>query len=71
MKIMRVNYTNVSIGVALLVVSYVFFRLVQRSQLVTADTKSVPQTSGTYNFFSCMVHHSFFIFVDANFVSDP
>ncbi|XP_073246038.1 hexosaminidase D-like [Porites lutea] len=45
MKIMRINYTNVSVVVALLVVSYVFFRLVQRSQLVTADTESVPQTS--------------------------
>lgn len=63
MKIMRINYTNVSIVVALLVVSYVFFRLVQRSQLVTADTESVPQTSGTHNVFTCMVHHSLFIFV--------
>ena len=63
MKIMRINYTNVSVVVALLVVSYVFFRLVQRSQLVTADTESVPQTSGTHNFFTCMVHHSLFVFV--------
>ena len=63
MKIMRINFTNVSIVVALLVVSYVFFRLAQRSQLVTADTESVRQTSGTHNFFTCMVHHSLFIFV--------
>ena len=63
MKIMRINFTNVSIVVALLVVSYVFFRLAQRSQLVTADTESMPQTSGTHNFFTCMVHHSLFIFV--------
>ena len=50
MKIMRVNYTNVGIAIALLVACFIFFKLSQLSQtqaVTHQDVQGAETTTGT------------------------